>query len=106
MFFIDLDDRSNVFVYKIYLFLFIFFIQFILTIISMLITNQIDFNEAIELAVRDALIAVIAYDIYNDLIYNKFFLTYNSSQKIIILTLLIICFLTIIKLFELFVALN
>jgi hypothetical protein len=74
--------------------------------IGMLIINQIDFNEAIELAVRDALIAVIAYDIYNDLIYNKFFSTYDSNQKIIILTLLVVCFLTTIKLFELFVALN
>ena len=72
----------------------------------MILTTQLDINIAIEQSVRDALIAVIAYDIYNDLVYNNFYSNYDPHQKIIILTILIICFLTTIKLFELLITLN
>ena len=54
-----------------------------------------------ETAINNALLAVIAYDVYNDLIYEKFYSGYNKYQKISVLVLLILAFITTVKLLQL-----
>ena len=101
-----LNDRSYFILYKLYLFLFIFCLQLVLNLLGGILCNNIDLDDSIQKAIRDALIAVIAFDIYNDLIYNGFYINYSDTNKILILTILIICFLTSIKLFELLLTIN
>jgi len=103
----NFDDRQNAISYKIYLFLFIFIMQFLFQIFTNIInSNKIAVNEIIETSINNALLAIIAFDIYNDLVYNNFFRTYNHQQKILILILLIIGFMTTIKILELLISSN
>jgi hypothetical protein len=52
-------------------------------------------------AINNALLAVIAYDIYNDLIYEGFYEKYTPFQRIAVLVLLILAFITTVKLLQL-----
>lgn len=101
----NFEDRHNAIAYKIYLFLFVFIIQFLFQIFTNLIHSQkINIDEIVETAINNALLSVIAYDVYNDLVYNNYFKTYNSQQKILILILLIIGFMTAIKFLQLLIS--
>lgn len=101
----NFEDRHNAIAYKIYLFLFVFIIQFLFEIFTNLIHSQkIIIDEIVETAINNALLAVIAYDVYNDLVYNNYFKTYNSQQKILILILLIIGFMTAVKFLQLLIS--
>ena len=101
----NFDDRHNGIAYKIYLFLFVFIIQFIFHILSNLTSStKILINEIIETSINNSLLAVIAFDIYNDLEYINYFKTYNKQQKILMLILLIIGFMTIIKFIQLLIS--
>jgi len=103
----NINDRQNAIAYKIYLFLFVFIIQFLFQVFTNLVNStKFAINEIIETSVNNALIAIIAFDIYNDLVYNNFFITYNNQQKILILILLIIGFMTGIKILELLISSN
>ncbi len=105
----NFEDRKNAIPYKIYLFLFIFMMQFIFQIFSNIInSNKLAINELIEISINNALLAVIAFDVYNDLNYNGFFKSYqsNSQQKILILILLIIGFMSAIKILQLLISSN
>ena len=103
----NFDDRHNAIAYKIYLFLFIFIIQFLFQIFTNLVnTNKIAINVLIETSINNAILAVIAFDVYNDLIYNNFFRTYNTQQKILMLVLLIIGFMTVVKILQLLISSN
>ena len=103
----NFDDRQYAIPYKIYLFLFIFLIQFLFQILSnLLYSSKISIYESVESAINSALISVIAFDIYNDLVYDKFFRTFNNQQKTLTLVLLIIGFMTSIKLLQLLINSN
>ena len=102
----NLNDRSYFILYKLYLFLFIFCLQLVLNLLGGIICNDVNLDDCLQQSIRDALIAVIAFDVYNDLIYNGFYVNYSDHNKILILTILIICFLTSIKLFELLLTIN
>ena len=103
----NFDDRQNSISYKVYLFLFIFIIQFLFQIFTNLLSSvKISINDLIESSINNAIVAVLAYDVYNDLVYNKFFITYNNQQKTLILVLLIIGFMTAIKIVQLLINSN
>ena len=100
----NFEDRHNAIAYKIYLFLFVFIIQFLFQIFGNLINStKFAIDEIIETSINNALLAVIAYDVYNDLVYNNYFKIYNHQQKILILILLIIGFMTAIKFLQLLI---
>lgn len=101
----NFDDRHNAISYKIYLFLFVFIINFMFQVVGNLIgSKKLIINEFIETSINNALLAVIAFDVYNDLVYNKFFKSYNNQQKILVLVLLIVGFMTTIKILELLIS--
>ena len=101
----NFNDRHNAIAYKIYLFLFVFIIQFLFQIFSNLINStKIAIDETIETSINNALLAVIAFDIYNDLVYNNYFKIYNHQQQTLILILLIIGFMTAIKFLQLMIS--
>jgi len=98
----NFDDRHNAIVYKVYLFVFIFTLQIILNIFNNLFDKQkLSLNSIMETAVNNALLAVIAYDIYGDLLFNGHFNNYNEKQKILVLVILVIGLITTVKLLEL-----
>ena len=103
----NFDDRQNAIAYKVYLFLFVFIMHFLFQVFTNLVnSSKIAINEIIETSINNALLAVIAFDIYNDLVYNNFFRTYTHQQKILILILLIIGFMTGIKILQLLISSN
>ena len=104
LFLINFDDKKNAISYKLYLFLFIFLINFLFQIFANLINNKkITINELFTISINNALISVIAFDVYNDLSYNNFFINLNDHQKILVLILLIIGFIGSIKIVELLI---
>lgn len=103
----NFDDRKNAIAYKIYLFLFVFIIQFLFQIFANLINSKkIIMDEIIETSINNALLAIISFDVYNDLVYNNYFRAYSQQQKILILILLIIGFMTAIKFLQLLISSN
>lgn len=103
----NFNDRNNAIIYKIYLFLFIFIMNFLFQIFSNLIqTRKIVINEIIETSINNALLAIIAFDVYGDLAYNNFFSKYTDQQRILVLILLIIGFMTGIKILQLLISSN
>ena len=107
LFLVNFDDRHNAIIYKIYLFLFMFIIQFLFQIFSgLVLTHKINVSEIIETSINNALLSVIAYDVYGDLAYNNFFSTYTHQQRILVLILLIVGFMTGIKILQLLISSN
>lgn len=107
LFLTNINDQNYAIAYKIYLFLFVFIIQSIINFIDCLISNKkICINELIEISVNNALLTVIAYDVYNDLIYNGYYKSFTNHQRIMVLILLIISFMTVIKLLQLLIINN
>lgn len=100
------DDRENAIMNKIYLFIFVFIINFISSFINYLLSSTYSFNDVIIFSVNNALISIIAYDVYNDLTYNDYFKNYSHHQKSVILILLMIAFMTIIKLIQIIITYN
>ena len=100
------DDRENAIINKIYLFLFVFIINFISAFVSNLFSNNFSLYDIITFSVNNALISIIAYDVYNDMIYNGYLKNYTHHQKSIILILLMIAFMTIIKLIQIIITYN
>ena len=101
----DFDNRSNAISYKIYIFLFIFILYFKFQIFNNLVYYKtINFSKIIEVSINNAILAIIAFDIFNDLSYNKFFDAFSREQKILVLILLIIGFMATIKILELMIS--
>ena len=104
MFLPNFDDRSNAIPYKLYMFLFVFIIQFMLYFLTNATSsNKSSLNQIIESSINNALLAVIAYDVYNDLYFNKIFINMNEHQRIISLVLLIVGFMTMVKIIQLLI---
>ena len=100
-------DGENVIMNKLYLFLFVFIINFISAFINNLFSKgSSSLYSIVSYSVNNALISVIAFDTYNDLIYNGYFKTFSHHQKSIILVLLMIAFMTIIKLIQIIITYN
>jgi hypothetical protein len=98
----NIDDRKNSIIYKLYLFIFIFLLQVILNVFNNIFNKEkITINSIMDTAINNALLAVIAYDVYNDLIYEGFYKGYSPYQKIVVLVLLILAFITTVKLLQL-----
>jgi hypothetical protein len=107
LFLTELDDKKNRISYKIYLFLFIFILNFMFQIFSNLLSDiTISINELIEMSINNALLAVVAFSIYIDLVDNNIFPTEFLYQKSLVLILLIIGFITTIKILELLISSN
>lgn len=102
----NFDDKRNSISNKIYLFLFVFIINFIFNVFGGLVSGKkLVINDFIETSINNALIAVIAFDVYNDLKVNDFFTKYTlREQRILILVLLIIGFIATIKILELLIS--
>ena len=84
-----------------------FIIQFLFQIFSgLVLTHKINVSEIIETSINNALLSVIAYDVYGDLAYNNFFSTYTHQQRILVLILLIVGFMTGIKILQLLISSN
>jgi hypothetical protein len=107
MFLPNIDDRSNAIPYKIYMFLFVFIVQFIMYFVTNSSgANKNSINQIIESAINNALLAVIAFDVYGDLYANNIFKDMNQHQRIISLVLLIVGFMTTVKIIQLLITNN
>ena len=100
------DDRENAILNKIYLFLFVFIINFLSGVVNGIFSGDFILYDIITFSVNNALISIIAYDTYNDMIYNGYLKNYSHAQKSIILILLMISFMTIIKLIQIIITYN
>lgn len=107
LFLSDFEDKKNAISYKIYLFLFVFVLNFMFKIFSDLLNKvKISMDEIIEMSINNALLSIVAFSVYDDLSYNGFFNQYNHYQKSLILILLIIGFIATIKILELLITSN
>jgi len=107
LFLFDFENKKNAISYKIYLFLFVFILNFMFQIFANLINQiKISMNELIESSINNALLAVIAFGLYGDLSSNGFYKEYDNNQKTLILILLIIGFMATIKVLELLISSN
>jgi hypothetical protein len=99
----NFNDRNNAIVYKLYLFTFVFLLQIILNVFNNLFNkDKITLNSIMDTAVNNALLAVIAFDVYGDLTYQNILPSKdNKYHNITILVLLIIAFITTVKLLQL-----
>ncbi|XWV26500.1 putative orfan [Tupanvirus soda lake] len=65
-------ERNNYIMMKLYIFVGIFIFEFIVTIILMLFRKcVIDVGKIAKSSLESALVAVVAYSIYNDLVWNS-----------------------------------
>ena len=99
-------NNDNIFTNKICMWLFVFIISFISGFINKLVSSNMSIHDLIVFSVNNAIISVIAYDTYNDMIYHGYFSTYSHEQKSLILVLLMISFITIIKLIQIIITFN
>jgi hypothetical protein len=98
----NFNDDNNSIIYKLYLFAFVFLLQIILNIFDNVFNKEkITLNSIMDTAVNNALLAVIAFDVYHDLIYKKFYEGYTHYQKITVIVLLILTFITTVKMLQL-----
>ena len=102
-----IDDNKTVFINnvllnKLYIFLFVFIIQFLLTIFHKIYMDpQTTTSELVDISINDALLSVIAFDIYKDSILQGKYDGYSKSLKSLVLVLLIIAFIASIRLLNL-----
>ena len=107
IFLYDFNIQDKAISNKIYLFLFIFIINFLYYFASNLFASvKISINDIIEISINNALLSIIAYGVYNDLFLNGYFLNLNYQQQILMLILLIISFITSIKILQLLLSNN
>jgi len=100
----NISDRKLAIPHKIYLFLFIFIVQFLINFFTNVNDKEtITLGQIIEDAVNNALLAVIAFDVYNDLVYLNYYKELNPHQQITILIFLIIGFMTAVKILQLLI---
>ena len=97
----NFDTNDDVILNKIYIFAFIFFIQIITNLISNLFSsNKIALDEIINLSINNALLGVIAFDVFGNLEQSGHYTTFTKEHKALILVFLIIAFITSIRLIQ------
>ena len=97
------DDNLNSLIYKLYLFLFVFIIEFVIQIFESVIVNpkeHIVLSNIVQNSINTAYIATIVNCLYSEMVYNNFYKNYTKYQKISLLTLLIISFIVAVKFIE------
>ena len=101
-FFLDnVDYKDNIIWYKLYIFLFMFFIQIIVSFVNSIFTKEvISYPELIDVSITNALLTVIAFDVYGDLVIQKYIDNLTQSQKNLLLVLLVIGFMVSIRLIQ------
>ncbi len=100
----NINDREYAIPHKIYLFIFIFILQFLVSFITNVRSKEkITVGEIVQDSVNNALLSVVAFDVYNDLIYLKYYQGLSSRQQIMVLILLIIGFMVSVKILELLI---
>jgi len=110
--FIENDNVLNkdyAIAHKFYLFLFIFILQFLILLITSILSKQNilkSIEENYAEAINNALLAVIGYDVYGDLIEKKYYSELHPQQKLLMLVLLIIGFMASIKVLECLITSN
>ena len=98
-------QNSDVIINKFYTFFYVFMLQFLMEIIGCAISKEkINIPVLIDQSVKLGLISVIAYDTFNDLDYRKTFENMNYYQKTIILTIMIVMFVSVIQLFQVLIS--
>ena len=103
----NIDDTKNIIAYKIYLFLFVFIIQFLFLIFTNFINkHKMSINTIMESAINNALLSVIAFDIYNNLVYNGYYKLLSLQQRMLILVFLIIAFMAVVIILQLLITSN
>ena len=97
----NFDTKDNIILNKIYIFAFIFFIQIITNLISNIFsTTKIALDDIINLSINNALLGVIAFDVFGNLEQNGNYTTFSKEHKALILVFLIIAFITSIRLIQ------
>ncbi len=105
----NISDRQYAIPHKLYLFIFTFIVQFLVNFVSNVITKKgekVSMEEVFSSSINNALLAIIAFDVYNDLVYNKYYVGFSVQQQIMVLILLIIGFMASIKILELLITSN
>jgi hypothetical protein len=99
------DDKVNfvdsILLNKLYIFLFVFIIEFILNIFHKIYMNSsTTTTEIVDISINDGLLSVIAFDIYKDMILQGKYEGYSKSLRSLVLVLLIIAFITSINILQ------
>ena len=99
------DDKVNfvdsILLNKLYIFLFVFIIEFILNIFHKIyINSSTTTTEIVDISINDGLLSVIAFDIYKDMILQGKYDGYSKSLRSLVLVLLIIAFITSINILQ------
>jgi hypothetical protein len=99
------DDKINfvdsILLNKLYIFLFVFIIEFILNIFHKIYMNSsTTTNEIVDISINDGLLSVIAFDIYKDMILQGKYEGYSKSLRSLVLVLLIIAFIASINILQ------
>lgn len=98
----NFDDRRNAIAYKLYIFVFVFFVIITLGILDNVYSGaNLKLNHIVDNAINNGILSILAYDVFNDQIYNGFYKNYNNYQRILTLVILIIGFITSVKLLQL-----
>ncbi len=106
--FLNINDKSNVnknLLYKLYLFIYVFLLLATTDMITNLILKQpINIENTISSSINSAFIAIFAYVTYDELMYNNFFKDYSNEQNVSTLILLIILFISSVKVVQMFIS--
>ena len=98
-------QNSDVIINKFYTFFYVVLLNFLMEIIGTAINKEkIIIPDIVDKSVKLGLVSVIAYDTFNDLDYRKTFENMGYSQKTIILTIMIVAFVSIIQIFQVLIA--
>ena len=105
------DDKINfvdsILLNKLYIFLFVFIIQFLLNIFHKIYMDpSTTTSEVVDISINDGLLSVIAFDIYKDMILQGKYNGYSKSLRSLVLVLLIITFIASIHLLHLLFSKN
>ena len=99
-----LVENNGMFLNKLYTFFFVFLIQFVINVLNDLIEKKnTSIGDNIDICIKKSLIAVIAYDTFTEMDCKKYFESFNANQKSIVITLLIVCFISTIQILQLLV---
>ena len=100
MFLEPVENRDNIIWYKLYIFLFMFFIQIIISFINSIFTKDVIlYPELIDSSITNALLSVVAFDVYGDLVIKKY-IDISPSQQNLLLVFLVIGFMVSIRLIQ------
>jgi hypothetical protein len=99
-----LVSNDKLFLNKLYTFFFVFLIQFSFNIVNDLIEKKnISIYDNVDICIKKSLIAVIAFDTFTEMNCIGYFQGFTNKQKSIVITLLIVCFITVVQILQLLI---